>query len=83
MPHQGFSLPELREAGEAIYGRGWQAALARDLNLRPSKITSWFSGKLRIDIRKALAELCRQRGVDNPSLLMLAEKIERPGPSER
>ena len=35
MAGQPFSLANLRDTGEALYGREWQAALARDLKLQP------------------------------------------------
>ncbi len=43
---------QLRKAGETLarndpetYGRGWQSALARALNVHPSAVRAWESGR--------------------------------------
>ena len=84
MPGQPFSLAELREVADALYGRRqWQGLLARDLKIPERAVKSWFVGKPLPDIRKLLADLCRQHDADNPNLQKLARKIEKLGPPER
>ena len=42
MPGQPFSLANLREVADALYGRRqWQLALARDLHAPPQTIEGW------------------------------------------
>ena len=61
MPGQPFSLADLREAADALYGlRQWQVELARDLGLPPQAIKRWFAGTPLPDIRNLLADLCRR-----------------------
>ena len=84
MPGQPFSLANLREAADALYGkRQWQGLLARDLGLPPQTIKRWFTGKPLPDIRQLLADLCRRKGVDDPNMEKLARKLEKLGPPER
>ena len=45
MPKRPFSLADLREAIDALYGRSqWQLAHARDLNTTPRAVKGWFNG---------------------------------------
>lgn len=37
---------QLHEAGNALYGRQWQSALARDLGVDPRTVRRWASGKI-------------------------------------
>jgi hypothetical protein len=84
MPGQPFSLADLREAINALYGRRqWQFALARDLNVRPLTVKGWLSGRPLPDLREKLADLCRRAAVDNPAMEKLALKLEKLGPPER
>jgi DNA-binding transcriptional regulator YdaS (Cro superfamily) len=36
---------ELREAGEELFGRFWQTALARALGVYPQTVRRWAAGK--------------------------------------
>jgi hypothetical protein len=84
VPGQPFSLANLREAANALYGkRQWQGLLARDLGIPPQTIKRWFAGKPLPDLRKPLADLCRRNAADNPKMLELAHKIEEFGTPER
>jgi hypothetical protein len=84
MPKQPFSLANLRDTAEALYGkRQWQPLLSRDLGIPPQAIKRWFTGKPLPDLRQLLADLCRKNGEENPSLQKLAGKIEKLGPPER
>ena len=56
MPGQPFSLANLRDTGEALYGRQWQLALAWDLNVQPRQ--QWFQDK-------PLADHASQRNLMN------------------
>jgi hypothetical protein len=74
---QPFSLANLRDTGEALYGRGWQTAMSRDLHLPVRTVKGWCDGRRLLDIREQLAALCRDRDMDD-----LARKIEALGPPE-
>jgi hypothetical protein len=80
---QPFSLANLRDTGAALYGRGWQAALARELRTTPRTIKGWFDGKPLPDLRRYLADLCRQEGDDDPNMEKLARKLEQLSAPER
>ena len=83
MPVQPFSLANLREVADALYGRRqWQLALARDLHVPPQTIKGWFGGKPLPDLRQRLTDLCRQTAVDNPAVGKLALKLENLGPPQ-
>ena len=83
-PKQPFSLANLREAAEALYGgRQWQPLLARDLALPPQTIKRSFAGKPLPDIRQLLADLCRRNGAGDPNMEKLARKLENLSPPER
>jgi hypothetical protein len=82
MAGQPFSLGNLNDTGLALYGRGWQTALARDLHMPPRTVKGWCNGRALPDLRRRLADLCRQRGVDDPAMLKLAHKLEQLGPPE-
>jgi hypothetical protein len=69
MGEQSFSLADLRTVADALYGgRQWQPLLARDLGITPQAIKRWFTRKPLPDIRQLLADLCRRKGADDPSL---------------
>ena len=76
MPSQPFSLANLRDTANALYGRRWERALARDLSIPLRTIKYWFKGKPLPDLSARLADLCRQRGVDDPAMMKLARKLE-------
>ena len=82
MPGPAFSLANLRDTGEALYGRRWQGGLARDLHMPARSVKGWCDGKVLPDLRRRLADLCRLRGVDDPAMLKLAHKLEQLGPPE-
>jgi hypothetical protein len=84
MTGPAFSLANLREVADALYGkRQWQGLLAHDLNIPPRSIKAWFAGRPLPDIRKLLADLRRRNGPDDFNMQKLARKIERLGPPER
>ena len=81
---QPFSLANLRDTADALYGRRqWRVELARDLKTTTPTITGWFEGKRLPDLRRDLADLCRQKGADDPNMEKLARKLEKLGPPER
>ena len=81
MPGQPFSLANLREVADALYGkRRRHGLLARDLNIPERVIKGWFAGRRLPDTRKLLADLCRKNGADDPAMLKLARKLESLGP---
>jgi hypothetical protein len=82
MPGAPFSLANLRDTGEALYGRQSQLALARDLHMPPRTVKGWCNGKPLPDLRGRLADLCRLRGVDDTNMLKLARKLEQLRPPE-
>jgi hypothetical protein len=84
MPGQPFSLADLGTVADALYGRRqWQAQLAGDLKTTPRTIGRWFDGTPLPDLRRELADLCRRKDVDDPSMERLARKLEKLGPPER
>ena len=84
MPTQPFTLADLRTVADALYGRQWQAHFARDLKITPRTIGRWFDGSAVLpDLRHYLADLCRQKGADDPNMEKLARKLEELGPPER
>lgn len=82
MPAQPFSLANLREVSNALYGPIWAVFLAEDLGVKPRTIKGWFNGKPLPDLRQQLAALCRKRGAGQPGMEQLARKIEELGPPE-
>ena len=83
MLKQPFSLANLRDTGEVLYGRQWQLALARDLNVQPRTIKGWFDGKPLPDLRHQLADLCRRCSAENPGMEKRARALESLGSPER
>jgi hypothetical protein len=80
---QPFSLANLRETADALYGKSrWQGLLARDLNIPERIIQSWFAGKPMPDLRKVLADLCRRHDPKHPTMERMARKLEKLGPPE-
>jgi hypothetical protein len=77
MPGQPFSLANLRDTGEALYGQRWQAALARDLKVQPRLIQQWFAGKPLADLRQQLADLCRRCSAEDASMEKRARALAR------
>ena len=82
MPGQPFSFANLKDTGEALYGRQWQPAICRELSLQPRTITGWFQGKPLADLRKQLADLCRRRDPYDPNMERMARKLEALGPPQ-
>ena len=79
MPGQPFSIANLREAADALYGRRqWQPALARDLNTTQRTIRGWFDGQPLPDLRQQLVALLT--AVGNKNLALMIAKL---GPPER
>ena len=84
MPDQPFSLADLRTIADALYGRTqWQGLLAWNLDIPPRVIKAWVAGRPLPDIRKLLADLCRQKGASDPAMQKPARKIEIFGPPTR
>jgi hypothetical protein len=55
MPGHPFSFANLRDTGEALFGRQWQPAICRELKLQPRTIAGWFQGKPLPDLRNDVA----------------------------
>jgi hypothetical protein len=55
----------LRAAGEALYGRDWQSAIARDLGVSSRTVRFWAAGERRIpdDHMRAVKALLARREV--------------------
>ena len=80
---QPFSLANLREVADALYGRRhWHLQLARNPRVPPRTFRRWFDGDPIPDVRQQLAELCQSRGAYDPAMHKLARKIEKLGPAE-
>ena len=82
MPGQPFSLANLTDTGMALYGRQWQAAMARDLSLPARSVSRWCNGAALPDIRRKLADLCRRHDPYDPNMERLARRLESLGPPE-
>lgn len=52
---------ELKEAGEKLYGYGWQTRFAEDLDVDGSTVRRWVSGAVPIPGPAAAAIRCFQR----------------------
>ena len=48
-------------AGERLYGRFWQTALARELGVNPSTVRRWVSGKVPVPGPVQVAIRCLAR----------------------
>jgi hypothetical protein len=77
-----FSLGNLVDTGSALYGRGWQTAVARELYIPVRSITRWCNGGPLPDIRRKLADLCRRHDPYDPNMERLARKLEALGPPQ-
>jgi hypothetical protein len=77
-----FSLANLRDTGEALYGQGWQTAVARDLSLPLRSITRWCSGGPLPDLRHKLADLYRRLDPCDPNMERMARRLENLSPPE-
>ena len=55
----------LRDAGEALYGDQWQAALARDLEVSDRTMRRWAAGDFSIPptLAAELRDILRERGL--------------------
>lgn len=55
--------PNLKRAGEALYGDRWQSALARDLGVGDRRVREWVAGDRRIPpgVWADIAALLRDR----------------------
>lgn len=49
---------QLKDAGEKLYGYGWQTKLAKDLNVDGSTVRRWVSGAVPIPGPVAAAVKC-------------------------
>lgn len=68
-----FTRDQLHEAGNALYGRQWQSALARELGVDPRTVRRWASGKIAPSpwVAREINRLLSARGkapVGEPSL---------------
>jgi hypothetical protein len=83
MTRQPFSLAHLREAADAIYERPeWQVQLAKALDTNPAMIRKWLDGAPLPDLRKRLADLCRERRPYDPDMERMARRLTSLGPPE-
>jgi hypothetical protein len=82
MPGPPFSLANLQDVAAVLYGRQWQAAMARDLSLPVRSITGWCNGEPLPDLRRRLADLCRKHDPYDPNMERMARKLESLGPPE-
>ena len=83
MTGQPFSLVNLRDTGEALYGRRWQRAIARDLKVPLPSVRKWCDGALLPDLRSQLADICRRYAALDRKLSKVAPKLEKLGPPVR
>ena len=67
----------LRLAGEALYGRPWQAPLARDLGVTDRTVRNWAVGLNRpADIAARIIPLLRTRADHISHVIALAERLQ-------
>lgn len=59
-----MTADELKEAGRALYGHGWQTRLAETLEVDGSTVRRWVSGAVPIPGPAAAAIRCFQRERD-------------------
>jgi len=78
MPGTPFSHANLTETAHALYGRSWERALARDLNIPLRTVKSWFKVEPMPDLRARLADLCRQRGVEGSQYAETRPQARKP-----
>jgi hypothetical protein len=83
VPGQPFSLANLVDTGTALYGHGWQTAMARELHVPAQSITAWCDGRAIPDLRKQLADLCRRHDPYDPNMERMARKLEALSPPPR
>lgn len=53
-----MSPDELKEAGRALYGNGWQTRLAENLGVDGSTVRRWVSGSVPVPNPAAAAIRC-------------------------
>lgn len=67
----------LRTAGEALYGRQWQAPLSRDLGVTDRTIRNWAGGVNRpADIAARILPLLHTRAGHLAHVIALAERLQ-------
>lgn len=66
----------LAAAGLALYGPGWRAALAAELDVDPRRVRRWADGTAPLPawLWERLAEIARRRG---PEIATLADRLQR------
>ena len=70
----GGSADILRIAGEALYGRQWQAPLSRDLSVTDRTIRNWAAGHgCPHDLSARLLPILRERGQSVTHLISILE----------
>jgi hypothetical protein len=82
MPVAPFSIANLIEAGQALYGPNWEEPLSDDLKVPERSIRRWCEGSALPDLRDRLAAICRQMAIHNLAFDELARKLESLGPPE-
>ena len=73
-PSDPFGPEALTALGEALYGRRWRGALARDLGTTWSRVDAWRTGQNRVSLRYRE----KLRGLASHRLTWVAEQ-EFPG----
>jgi DNA-binding transcriptional regulator YdaS (Cro superfamily) len=43
-----MTTDELKTAGRTLYGYGWQSKMARDINVNPTTVRRWVSGRIPV-----------------------------------
>jgi hypothetical protein len=67
----------LKAAGEALYGRQWQAPLSRDLGVTDRTVRNWASGSARPpDLVTRLLPLLQTRAAQLVNVIALAERLQ-------
>jgi hypothetical protein len=67
----------LRTAGEALYGRQWQAPLSRDLGVTDRTVRNWAAGVSRPpDLINRILPLLRARDSQLTDVIALAERLQ-------
>ena len=68
----------LRRAGEALYGRTWQSALASDLGINSRRVREWLAGERRpsAGVWSDIKALLRQRGDEALAVLVALDRGE-------
>ncbi len=58
-----MTADELKLAGRALYGHGWQTRLADELDVDGSTVRRWVSGQVPVPGPAAAAIRCFLRGI--------------------